>query len=109
MNLDLVFFLATAAGILGQFTDARTTEVGLQHGLVEANALMAKLIKKVGISPIYALKCAVLPATGALALGLGHEHAAIVMEAGFAAAGFALGVLNYLKLRKAGVKISEIF
>ena len=109
MNLDAIFFLAAVAAILGQFSDARTTDVALQHGFVESNPIAAPIIKKLGISPLYAFKCGVLPAIGALVLGLGHEHAAIYTDAAIAGVGFVLGIVNYLKLHKAKISFSEIF
>jgi len=109
MNLDAVFFLTTTAAILGQFSDARTTEVGLDHGFNEGNSVGAKLIKKLGISDVYAIKCGVLPFLGGLLLAFNHELAGIYTESFIAGAGFVFGVLNFLKLRKSNVTFKEVF
>ena len=109
MSLDAIFFGSYVAATLGQFSDVRTTQVALAKGFVEANSLAAKIIAKVGISPLYAVKMAVLPLLGVVLVGLGHEKIAIDFEFGVGAVGFVFGLLNYLKLRKVGVTLGQLF
>ncbi len=104
MTSDIVFFIAGAAAMIGQFMDVRTTEVALTHGFVEANKLGAWLIKKIGIGFVYPLKVAVLPFAGALCY-MGISYLGIGVEVFLAVYGGIYGVKNYLKLKAAKIAV----
>ena len=96
MNNGLVFILFALASF-GQFLDTRTTEVALATGLAEANPIGRFLINKLGITPAYILKSAVLP-IGFVWMGLLSAKASYISLIGLAIAGFVAAYLNYRRL-----------
>lgn len=97
---DTIFALVTAAAVVGQYSDARTTEVGLQHGFAEANPVGYWLIKHLGAKGIYALKCAVAPAVGVALFALFGWDYGTATATLFAGLGFALGITNYRLIKQ---------
>ena len=109
MDLNLLFFISYAFALLGQFSDTRTTEVALSKGFTEANPIGKFLIAHLGISGTYALKVGALPiAFAPLALLIGFKYAS-VCEFVVGVLGFTLGVINFIKLKKAGVTFGQVF
>lgn len=104
MHQDVTFFLATVLCDAGQYLDARTTEVGLSSGFQEGNAIGSFLLKKLGVTGLYVLKCAALPAVAGIMYGF-YGKAGIVADLVFAGLGFAAGIRNYLMLRKNKVSV----
>ena len=101
---------AFAFGLLGQFFDAWTTEKGLASGKgSEANPIAAWLLKHLGTTGLFAVKCIGfaqgLPILGLLISGTAYfvGAAAIVGVEGWAAA-----VYNGTQLKKAGIAKSVI-
>lgn len=104
LNQDVAFFLADAACLLGQFTDCRTTEVGLANGDTEANPIGKWLISKLTITGLYALKVGAVPMTCAIVYGYDYKLGLALAAIG-AGAGWAMGIRNYLSLRKAKISV----
>lgn len=102
---DAVIFGLTAAAGLGQLLDCRTTEVGLANGDTEGNPIGRWLIAKVGITGAYAIKVGALPIIGAIVYGAVGFTYGVILPALFAAAGFTVGIKNYLLLRKQGKQV----
>lgn len=102
----LIFVAAILAAVVGQFSDARTTQVGLEHGFAESNPVGYWLIKKLGIRGIYILKCAVFPATAVVFYALFGWNYGTVIALFFAGLGFPLGISNYLLIKKSDPNVS---
>lgn len=106
MDSQTAFFIAAAASIAGQFLDARTTEVFLgANAGTEGNPISSFVVKKFGMSTLYIVKCVVLPVFGAVAFAKSGHLTGVAVSLIIAAGGFIPGVYNYLKLKKAGVKV----
>jgi hypothetical protein len=95
-----IFLLVTAAAVVGQFSDARTTEVGLAHGFAEENPVGYWLIKLLGAPGIYALKCAAAPLVGVILYAAFGWNYGTAMAGFFAGLGFALGITNYRLIKQ---------
>jgi hypothetical protein len=97
---DAIFVATLLAAVVGQFSDCRTTQVGLTNGLAEANAIGYWLIEKLGITGIYILKCLILPLIGLLLFALVGWNYGSALECFFAGLGFTLGIMNYRLIKK---------
>lgn len=96
----LVEIIAAVAASIGQFLDARTTEVALKSKIGrETNPVARFIIERVGFVGLYVVKAALFPAIG---LGL-HSTNTLFFISAF---GVACATWNYFKvLRPHSLKI----
>lgn len=111
---NLLFFIAIVISMTGQFEDVHTTDAGLAAGMVEMGLKIfghslpnigAWLVKKLGISPLYAVKTAGigLGIPMALAFAINSDLRYSVAAAFLiGAVGWAAAIRNVYELRKAG-------
>jgi len=111
-SLHITLFIAFyVLGVLGQFSDDRTTQVALAHGATEGNPIGAFLLKHLGTVGLYVIKTGIFPAA-ALALALfspSEFEPAVLLQCFVAAVGFGAGIYNYFGLKSKGVTFSQIF
>lgn len=99
----ILLFVLYVLAVLGQFLDARTTEVALQNGFKEANPIGRFLIGKLGISGTYAIKCAAFPAIFLFLAVSRYSLAGVLGFVFLAVLGFLLGILDWRKLSAAKI------
>jgi len=103
-NRDFAFFVLFALSVTGQLADWWTTSIALEHGFVEMNPLMRKLLKN-HPQLVAPLKCGFVPMMVMPIAIFAGLTAAIVWAGIIAAGGWAYGIRNYLKLKKAGISL----
>ena len=106
-----LFFIFFVLGVIGQFSDDRTTQVALKNGATEGNPVGAFLLKHLGTVALYIIKTGVFPlAALLLALFSPQEfEGAVLLQVFIAAIGFGAGIYNYFGLKAKGIKFSQIF
>jgi hypothetical protein len=106
MNQSVAFFILGSAAMLGQFLDARTTEVFLTAKVAtEGNPVDAFIIKHLGFVGNYAIKCVGLPFFAVMAAVYSGFGTGMILAGGFAAFGWSAGIWNYIKCKKAGLSV----
>jgi hypothetical protein len=107
MNVALIF-VALSAAELGQLGDSYTTERGLAGGLKEGNPVASWIVSKIGVTGMTLLKVIGLAqAVPVLAYVLtGYNETYLTLVAGIVGVeGIVATVLNYLTMKKAGIKL----
>lgn len=106
MSGDLLYFLAVALALVGQAADCYTSQVGLAHGGKEANPILRFIISHAGFTGMWLFKVLgyafLFPVISDAVGGLWYGQAGAFVAAGW---GFLAGVINYIGLRKRGIKL----
>lgn len=92
--------ITAALAVIGQLTDARTTEFAVKHGGKELNPLMKKVLDKYGIKGLYFVKVGV-PVAFAFA---GYWPLNLLIGA----VGLIFGGKNYSSLKAQGFTLLQI-
>lgn len=111
ISQDAILFIAFGLHSAGEFLDAYSTNIALTCGkniFTEGNPISAWLIKKIGLGATAAIKMGVVPiaitVTGILASS--YEKEAIIANLTLAAITGTIGILNLIKIKKAGISIN---
>ena len=94
---DLLILGLYGAAVLGQLSDVITTQVGLKHGFVEKNKLMAWLVEHYALSAF--ISAGVLPIIGVL-LAVKFGFNGLSWNAIIAGAGLYRGIKGYRLLKR---------
>jgi hypothetical protein len=97
-------FAAFAFGLLGQFYDAHTTDKGISSGkAVEANPVMAWLLKHFSMTGLYVFKCVVIAqAVPVLAYVMNGSTYGFWAAFAAGASGWFGAIWNGIQAKKAG-------
>lgn len=111
MSLDAFLMLSLLGHEVAEFADCYSTNIALTCGkniFTEGNAISKWLINKIGLQAMYVIKMGVLP-IGITVLGILVSSAEVeALWANVALAGVigTIGVLNLIKIKKAGISIA---